>query len=550
AQNILRFIVEYTDSSTGAFYLLYGEKHLQLQSSIALTEEWVAKDLQFGEGLAGQAAATKRVQELKAITDENYSVKTTSGALKLSAVIAVPILFENKVIGVIELAAMQPYSTAVKAFLTTASYNTGITINSAKSRAKLQELFEQTQAQAEELQAQHSELENMNTELEAQANKLQASEEELRVQQEELQQTNSELEERSRLLEEKNQMIVERNLEIQRKAEELEVSTKYKSEFLANMSHELRTPLNSILLLSRLLADNTEKNLSADQVEYAQVIRNSGTSLLSLIDEILDLSKIEAGKMDLEYAPVSIAEITDGMRSLFAQVAKEKGLELNVIVSDKVPSGIETDRMRLEQVLKNLLSNALKFTSKGSVTLQVAPEPGQQGMLRFSVKDTGIGIAKEKQALIFEAFQQEDGSTRRKYGGTGLGLSISRELAKLLGGEIQISSEPGKGSEFFVLVPVVQPAQKPEIRQEPTPTAMPQPSLEEPIVQEKPNLRSNTIPESVPDDRTAISPGDKAILIIEDDTAFAKALLDFTRKQGYKGLVAVRGDEGVALAQQ
>ncbi|MDB5250879.1 MAG: histidine kinase, partial [Flaviaesturariibacter sp.] len=311
----------------------------------------------------------------------------------------------------------------------------------------------------------------------------------------------------------------------------------------------LRTPLNSILLLSRLLSENSEENLSTDQVEYAQVIRNSGTSLLSLIDEILDLSKIEAGKMELEYATVSIAEMAEGLRSLFAPVAKDKGVELEIRKEAAVPVTLETDRMRLEQILKNLLSNALKFTSKGSVTLEVTPEPGMPDKLAFTVRDTGIGIAPEKQSLIFEAFQQEDGSTRRKYGGTGLGLSISRELARLLGGEIRLRSEPGSGSEFTVVVPVTRPAEKPAPKPAPIAYAVPAPS-DEPARKERPSLRTVTIPASVPDDRESIGAADKSILIIEDDTAFARALLDFTRKQGYKGIVAVRGDEGIELARR
>lgn len=368
---------------------------------------------------------------------------------------------------------------------------------------------------------------------------MQASEEELRVQQEELQQTNEELEERSGLLEEKN-------FEIQRKAEELELTTRYKSEFLANMSHELRTPLNSILLLSRLLAENDEKTLSNDQVEYATVIQSSGNGLLGLIDEILDLSKIEAGKMELEFDQVSLKEVSVDIKSLFTQVAREKGLEFTITLSPEIPAFIETDKMRLEQILKNLISNAIKFTSKGAVTVDIKASH-EDNRICFVVKDTGIGIAPEKQQLIFEAFQQADGSTKRKYGGTGLGLSISRELVKLLGGEITVSSLPGKGSEFTMYIPVVnsETEQNPikenlfSLRNEnQQKVRFPDPS----------QFISTVVPQNIPDDRHVITGTDKVILIVEDDTLFARSLLDYTRKQGYKGIVAVRGDEGLELA--
>jgi len=411
----------------------------------------------------------------------------------------------------------------------------------------MQELLEETQSQSEELQAQHSELENMNSELEVQAEKLQASEEELKVQQEELKQANQELEERSRLLEERNQVITERNFEIQAKAKELELSTKYKSEFLANMSHELRTPLNSILLLSRLMGENNEKNLSSDQVEYARVIQSSGQGLLSLIDEILDLSKIESGKMELEYLPVSIREIAKEMQALFNPVAVDKGIEFRVNIDSKVPDKIETDKLRVEQVVRNLLSNAIKFTSQGYVALDVRPSQQYRDHLDIIVKDTGIGIPEEKQKLVFEAFQQADGSTRRKYGGTGLGLSISRELVKLLGGEIELKSVVGEGSEFTLHLPIQKRGDRKRLFTR---------EIEEEVSEIVPAKKvsgkyiSTEIPENIPDDRSKIKPGDQVMLIIEDDINFAKSLLEFTRKRGYKGVVAVRGDEGLELAHQ
>ena len=550
-QNILEYVVGYSKSRVGALYLTQDESNLQLSASYALSADKAQTVVRLGEGLVGQCALEQRSILLRDIEETDFVLNTTSGDIKPRTVIAFPLLFENRLKGVIELGAIKEYSELELEYFRSIAHNTGIAINTAESRRRLQELLEETQAQSEELQAQHSELENLNTELEAQAQKLQASEEELKVQQEELLQANQELEGRSKMLEEKNQLIVERNLDIQKKAEELEQSTRYKSEFLANMSHELRTPLNSILLLSRLLSENNEENLSDEQVEYAKVIQSSGNGLLSLIDEILDLSKIEAGKMDLEYADVAMRDIVTDMRSLFLPIAREKNLEFITEVSPACPEVIRTDKMRLEQILKNLLSNALKFTAKGNVSILVDEGP-REDFIQFTVKDSGIGIAKEKQDHIFEAFQQADGSTRRKYGGTGLGLSISRELAKLLGGEILLTSEPGTGSEFTVVVPVspeivVKPQEAAEQESRPVlPVPVPVKPAE---TAEKKKYVVPLIPQQVKDDRETLSPGDKLILIVEDDTNFAKALVEYTHRNNYKAVVAVRGDEGLELAR-
>jgi signal transduction histidine kinase/CheY-like chemotaxis protein len=550
AAKVIQFITEYTGSQVGAFYFSPDQKHLSLLAGVGLNTDDIKKEIQFGETIAGQAAMSGKEIFLENVSGVELLVDYSGGKLKPEAIIAIPVFYETILKGVIEIGSFKNYSKVTHEFLKEATFSIGMAIHSARDHERLQMLYKETQSQAEELQAQHTELENINAELEAQAEKLQASEEELRVQQEELMQANLELEERSRLLEERNQVIVERNIEIQKKAEELELSTKYKSEFLANMSHELRTPLNSILLLSRLLSENNEQNLSKEQTEYAQVIHGSGQGLLSLIDEILDLSKIEAGKMQLEYAMVPVSEIANDMQTMFAPMAKDRGIDLNINIDNNILSQIETDKLRLEQVLRNLLSNAIKFTPKGSVTLIINRLAENESFISFSVKDTGIGIPKEKQHLVFEAFQQADGSTRRQFGGTGLGLSISRELTKLLGGEIKLTSEPGKGSEFTIYIPVHKlAARKPEevatvVEEKPeVPTA----TATKPLPT---NFRVDQIPEALPDDRKGVDQNDKTILIIEDDTAFAKALLDFTHQKGYKGLVAVRGDEGIELAKQ
>ncbi|GAB4093039.1 response regulator [Flaviaesturariibacter terrae] len=559
ADSTLRIVAEYADCMAGTLYIASEEGALLLRSVYGLPRAQVPERMLIGEGVAGEAVRSGRPKEFTDFDPKRYSLPALGGELLPKSVIAVPLLLGRRVLGVLELATTKPFTERTTAYFTTIGTNMAIAFNTAHSRERVQELLNETQAQAEELQTQHQELENINAELEAQAEKLQASEEELKVQQEELMQANQELEERARLLEERNVLIAQRNRDIQQKAEELALSTRYKSEFLANMSHELRTPLNSILLLSRLLSENNEKNLSNDQVEYAQVIQSSGQGLLALIDEILDLSKIEAGKMELEFLPVAPAVLVHDLKGMFLPIANDKGLEFHVNVDASLPGQIETDKMRLEQVLKNLVSNALKFTEKGSVSLTL--DSGAPGYIRFAVRDTGIGIAADKQALVFEAFRQADGSTRRKYGGTGLGLSISRELTRLLGGELRLESEAGKGSTFSFELPmtrqIAEAAAGPPAAAQPTRPEPPAPEVAsagpaEPAAANLAPQRHNTtgIPAPVPDDRDSVGPQDPVILIIEDDTAFARALLDFTRKRGYKGLVAVRGDEGIELARR
>ena len=550
----LNALVSYLGCNIGLFYSLQNGV-LEYAAGYAVPDtDSFAKKIKLGETLAGQAALKKQTMHLQNLPDDYMAIKSAAGSTKPREVLIIPLVHKKVLEGVIEIGSLSDFSEIALDLVEQVRSNIAVALETAKNRTRLQELLEQTQTQTEELKVHHYNLENMNAELEAQAQKLQASEEELRVQHEELMQTNQELEERTKIVEERNQLIIERNIEIQHKARELEMSTRYKSEFLANMSHELRTPLNSILLLSRLLAENTSQNLSGEQVEYARVIQSSGNGLLLLIDEILDLSKIEAGKMELEFNEVAVDDIAGDLKALFAPVAKDKGIGFNISIDTNVPAAISTDKMRLEQVLKNLISNALKFTSQGAVNLYIARPSHDSSSIAFVVKDTGIGIAKEKQQSIFEAFQQEDGSTQRKFGGTGLGLSISRQLTKLLGGEITVNSEPGKGSEFIVSVPVSRPEEV--IKTENTVFNKLENFSEEEI-KEQPKqkrafnqLTASLIPDALPDDRDNIDESDKLILIIEDDTNFAKALLDYTRKKGYKGVVAVRGDEGIKLAQK
>jgi len=557
-KDVIEHLAEYTNSSAAVLYILEGEE-LIASSGYSYVSDSARERLKVGDGLSGQAVLSRKIMEIKGVASGDITISYALGEAKPAHIIAVP-LIDDKVTGVIELASVKEYSKKHIAFLTEASDNVGIAISAAQNRKRLQELLEETESQSEELRVQHSEMENINAELEAQTQKLQASEEELRVQQEELQQTNEELAERSVLLE-------ERNVEIQKKSEDLELSTRYKSEFLANMSHELRTPLNSILLLSRLLSENTDDNMNDEQIEFAKVIQSSGNGLLGLIDEILDLSKIEAGKMELEFIDISTKEITDVLKALFSEVAKQKNIEFKVIADD-APIVLKTDKMRLEQILKNLISNAIKFTSEGSVTLEITKHKLNEKLVNFTVKDSGIGIPREKQPLIFEAFQQADGSTKRKYGGTGLGLSISRELAKLLKGDITLVSEQNIGSEFTLTIPIIGSAnmqpERIEVTRRPianttfsaltASTAL----VAAPVAEDETEVSaeeeksskylSATIPDDVPDDRNTISENDKVMLIVEDDVNFAKSLLEFTRQRGYKGVVSVRGDHALNLA--
>lgn len=550
ANDALELLVSYTECVNGAFYI-WDKGRLGLAAYYGL-EGHMKKEYQSGEGIVGQVFKDKRVKLLENVGDEEFVVSFSSGQIKVNHLLWLPLMLKGQCFGVIELGSVVPFEKLDQEFYREACYNISLEVLAAKGRKQIQTLLEETQAQAEELQTQHAELENLNTELEAQAQKLQASEEELRVQQEELMQSNQELEERSKLLEEKNQLIAERNLDIQKKAEELALSTKYKSEFLANMSHELRTPLNSILLLSRLMVENVDDNLTEDQIESAKVIQSSGSSLLSLIDEILDLSKIEAGKMELEYEHMALTDLRNDLLNLFMPIVDEKGLALKVEIEEGVSAYVETDKLRVEQVLRNLLSNAIKFTPKGKVALSITQQPLNPDYIQFIVKDTGIGISPESQKIIFEAFQQADGSTRRKFGGTGLGLAISREIARLLGGEIKLSSTPGEGSTFSFIIPVRKPSGSlmppadilvENIAQE----------VEEmtALVSEAPSsLAVANIPEEVEDDRHDIKPGDKIILIVEDDTPFAEILLKYARQSGYKGIIIVRGDWATEAAEK
>ncbi len=575
----------------GVFYLMDGsesETMLKLLSTYAYRErKHLANRFHMGEGLVGQCALEKE-RILLTEVPENY-VKINSGLGEASPlnVVVLPVLFEGQVTAVIELASFRRFSEIHLTFFDQLTESIAIVLNTIAASMRTEQLLKQSQSLAEELQSQQNELRETNKRLEQQAQSLKASEELLKSQQDELQQTNEELEERSELLALQNKEVERKNREIEQarqaleeKAEQLALTSRYKSEFLANMSHELRTPLNSLLILARLLSDNPDGNLTDKQVEYARTIHAAGTDLLGLINDILDLAKIESGTMSVEIDQMRFEELGSQMERTFRQIAQDKNLNFKMEFGPNLPKTIYTDPKRLQQVLKNLLSNAFKFTESGEVTLglSVATQGWNSShevlnraatVIAFAVSDTGIGIAPEKQKIIFEAFQQADGTTSRKYGGTGLGLSISREIARLLGGEITLVSRPGQGSTFTLYLPQTYEASF-------TPQSLvtsPQPSVSSqqlrtndqrlitpystPSVPRTPVLRTPTPSSShspqanpISDDRDNIQPGDRVLLIVEDDINFASILLDMARDQGFKAIVALRSDVGLAMARE
>jgi HAMP domain-containing protein/signal transduction histidine kinase/CheY-like chemotaxis protein len=559
----------------GAFFMVEGADNGDGQGTLRLVASYgyqrrknLSNEFRFGEGLPGQAAL-----EMKSIlvtnAPEDY-VKVTSGlgeSLPVNLMV-LPILFEESVLAVLELASLNPFGEVDLSFLDQLSETIGVVLSTIIANNRTEDLLEEQrrlaqelQSQSEELQAQQDELKRSNSELEEQAKSLRASEELLQTQQEELRQTNEELQEKAQLLAQQNRDIEVKNAEIERarlsleeRAEQLALSSRYKSEFLANMSHELRTPLNSLLILSKLLIDNPEENLTDQQIEFARTINQAGTDLLTLISDILDLSKVEAGKMEINPAPLDLGEVVQGLERSFRPVAEEKGIDFVVDVAEGSPTDAISDEQRVAQILRNLLSNALKFTDKGSVTLGVSPSNeldhrGRPYVLAFTVTDTGIGIAHEKLRLIFEAFQQADGTTSRRYGGTGLGLSISREIARLLGGEIRVTSTEGEGSAFTLHLPAVLPP-TPEIREDDEPFS----------AKELASLGAGNVgggepaprPEKpeIPDDRDKVVHGDRVALIVMPDLDRATSALGTVRALGFKGLIALRPATGVAMAQE
>ncbi|HUS06832.1 MAG TPA: HAMP domain-containing protein [Bryobacteraceae bacterium] len=538
----------------GVLYLMESAKEqpkLKLLAAYAYQERKnLATDFRLGDGIVGQCAVEKQRILLTNVPSDYIQISSGLGQATPMNIIALPILFEGKVRAVIELAAFERFSPIHQAFLDQLTESIGIVLNTIEANMRTEELLGNSQSMAQELQSQ----------------------------QEELQQTNEELEEKASLLSEQKAEVERKNREVEiarqeleEKAMQLALSSKYKSEFLSNMSHELRTPLNSLLMLAQQLAENAEGNLSPTEMSFAQTISSSGTDLLTLINDILDLSKIESGTVTLEFGELSFRELRDFIARTFDHVAQSKGLEFVIDISANLPPSITTDAKRLHQVLKNLLSNAFKFTEKGQVALRIDLAASgwsrdqkrlnqAPAVLAFAVTDSGIGIAPQKQQLIFEAFQQADGTTSRQYGGTGLGLSISREIALLLGGELRVASVLGKGSTFTMYLPLSGSAGPySSYRSAPRKSSAPWKQTA-PAGYSSPGPSAGTADsrasiavaegETAADDRSGIESGDRVLLIVEDDPEFSPILMGRAHDKGFKVVIASRGDDAFALARE
>ncbi len=534
---LLSELAPLVNSQNGVIYLAEGEIGLKLLSAFADDTEHLSHPdrLRAGQGLVGQCAADARRMLITQIPDE--VVPVTSGLFRAAPKndIVLPVLFEGQVKAVIELASLGAFTDLQISFLDQLTASIGIVLNSIEATMQTEGLLTQSQQLATELQTQQRELQQTNEQLEQKA---------------------QQLEERNVEVERKNQEIEQARRALEEKATELALASKYKSDFLANMSHELRTPLNSILILGQQLGDNPDRNLTPKQVEFARTIHSAGTDLMNLISDILDLSKIESGTVTVDAEEVFFVTLQDMVARPFRHEAENRRLSFDVQFDPKLGRSMITDSKRLQQVLKNLLSNAFKFTEQGGVKLSIhmaingwSPEhpvlKNAPGVVAFEVSDTGIGIPPEKQKIIFEAFQQADASTNRRFGGTGLGLAISRELSNLLGGEIQLRSSPGVGSIFTLYLPVKYVGASATSSPASGPIRSPNAAAALAAV------RLTELPvEQLPDDRAILQPGDMTLLIVEDDPHYARILADLAHNAGFKVLVAMRGTDALALARE
>ncbi|MET0465644.1 MAG: response regulator [Chitinophagaceae bacterium] len=557
AQSAIEQLCSYIGAKVGALYIA-GNGHLHLAGAYALPAG-SPEMLNIGEGLPGQAAAQGTQILFKDVPPGYMRINSGTGEASPKEIVCIPLLANEELRGVVEIGSLKNFSATELSLLNRLGETIAIAIGASLSRTRTEELLSESQQLTEELEAQQEELKQFNEELQEKTDLLQRSEGELKTQQEELQQINEELEEKANMLEEQRNQLENARIELETKAKELELTSKYKTEFLANMSHELRTPLNSILILSKILSENKEQRLNEKEVEFARNIHNSGNDQLKLINEILDLSKVEAGKMELEISELPLDEIEAGNRSTFDELAKSKFIEFSIVRDKSVPDHIVTDQQRLQQILRNLLSNAFKFTSRGGkvvLSIQRATDTfrfrnpalgAHSGVLAFSVKDTGIGIPADKLEMVFEAFQQADGSTKRKFGGTGLGLSISRELAHALGGELIVSSEEGIGSTFTLFIP-----QKFSESYKVTGSRNVEAKIAEPQQTRSEEKTITLFPKKegeVSDDRHIVTEKDKVVLIMEDDPSFASLLVGFVRDRNYKAIVAAQGNTGLSYAR-
>ncbi|MFK3772254.1 response regulator [Pseudomonas sp. NPDC089406] len=545
--NILRFFAGYLGSVVGALYVHDEHGKLVRVASYGLDTEHQAREQKLGEhaGLLGQAAIQGRLLRLDDLPEDYYRLSSGLGSGLPRSGLLVPAKEDGRINGVLELGFLRPLQERDVELMERVAENVGLSIESARYRQRLQEVLAETQQLNEELQVQQEELKTANEELEEQSRVLKESQAYLETQQAELEQTNEQLAERTDALDRKNSELNNAQVELQARADDLQRSSKYKSEFLANMSHELRTPLNSSLILAKLLAENGEGNLSAEQVKFAESIYSAGNDLLNLINDILDIAKVEAGKLEVRPETTPLERLVAGLQGMFLPLAQDKGLNFAVQLEHPLPATLYTDRQRLEQILKNLLSNAIKFTERGQVSLHISHQVGH-GIV-FAVRDTGIGIAADQHQAVFGAFHQVDGTSNRRYGGTGLGLSISRDLAHLLGGQINVDSSPGQGSVFSLILPERYEASgeasevlslRPAVDSLP-----PAPKVAAPARHERPAP-------AFTDDRELAPFSNRCILVIEDEPNFARILFDLAHELGYSCLVAQAADEGFELAAQ
>src|SRR5437868_6728964 len=541
-QMILSELAPVVGAQQAEFYVLAGDEDKGDKQKLKLLASFASgghathgREVDLGEGLVGQCAIEKKKLTISGVPAASFRISTGLSEQGAADVLVLPVIFEGQVRGVIELASLERFNPAHQAFLDQLTESIGIVINTIEANTRTENLLKQSQSLAVELQ-----------------------------------QTNEELQEKARLLAHQNEEVERKNREVElarqaleEKAAQLALTSKYKSEFLANMSHELRTPLNNLLILSDQLSRNTDGNLNVKQVEFAKTIHSSGNELLALIADILDLSKIESGTVAVEPSELRFDDLSRYVERTFRHVAETKKVDFRVALDPALPRTMLTDIKRLQQIIKNLLSNAFKFTHVGHVSIAIAPAVSgwsadadvldATNVIAFKVSDTGIGISAEKQQIIFEAFQQADGSTSRKYGGTGLGLAISRELSKLLGGEIRLVSSPGAGSVFTLYLPLTYtpmrtPRPRPMIELSP-----PQAGAAEPVEAVQPaDVEEETaiFINEADDDRDEIQPGDRVLLIVENDLGFAKILLDAARLKGFRGVVSTTGAAALAMIRE
>jgi len=554
--NVLKFLAELLDAHAGALFIRNEDRFRRIATYGVPLGSKVPQEFSLSDGLLGQAAKDRGILLVPDVPDGYLWLGSALGQAKPRNLVIAPMQVDNSVNAVLELGFLQPIGRPVTELLEDISEQLGVAIRSGNYRLHLQNLLEETQRQAEELQVQGEELRVANEELEERSRALQESQSRLEQQQEELEQSNSQLEEQTQLLESQRDELARARSAMELKARELERASQYKSDFLANMSHELRTPLNSTLILARLLAENPQGNLSDEQITAAKTILSSGNDLLELINDILDLSKIEAGRMEMRPQTVWLEQLGQDLDNSLRPLAEQKGLRFHTHFASECPESIYTDRQRLEQILRNLLTNAIKFTEEGEVTLSVSCDSDDR--VSFEVTDTGIGISEEQQQHIFDAFRQIDSAANRKYSGTGLGLSISRELSRLLGGEIHLTSEPDRGSQFTVTLPrtfdpaLVRALPEPSVASSqaaPVSPAARRATTQAPA-EERANAPSELSRESVKDDRGQLQSDRRVLLVVEDDEPFARILRDLAKELGFQCLLASSCEEALTIADE